>query len=71
MLQRCWGPIAAKYPQLAWFACGLATMFPGTSTVDYDFSLIHQEAHEQRMALNDLSLKGILFSKQWNELKKL
>ena len=53
------------------FAAGLATTFPGTSTVESDFLVLGWEKDEYRTMLSDLSLKGILQAKQARELKKI
>ncbi|KAJ8571353.1 hypothetical protein ON010_g5486 [Phytophthora cinnamomi] len=37
----CWDSLDAQYPALKRFAGGLATIFPGTSTVESDFSLLN------------------------------
>ena len=50
---------------------GLATTFPGTSTVESDFLVLEWEKDEYRPILSDLSLEGILQAKQATELKKI
>lgn len=49
----------------------LATVFPGTATVECDFSKINLEKNDYHSNLTDLSLDGILQSKQFGNLKKL
>ena len=66
-----WSWLYAKYPRLVTYSGGLATTFPGTSTVESDFSVIGWEKDEYRTMLSDLSLKGILHAKQNNELTKI
>ena len=41
-----WGWLYRKYPMLVAFAGGMATTFPGTSTVESDFSVIGWEKDE-------------------------
>ena len=53
------------------FAAGLATTFPGTSTVELDVLVLGWEKDEYRIMLSDLSLEGILQAKQATELKKI
>ena len=66
-----WSWLYAKYPRLVTFSGGLATTFPGTSTVESDFSVIGWEKDEYRAMLSDLSLEGILHAKQNKELTKI
>ena len=40
------------------------SVFPGTSQVESDFSIIKIEKDDFRIFLTDLSIKGILCSKQ-------
>lgn len=56
------------FPNLRDFCGGIATAFPGTSTVESDFSVVKFEKDEYRSALTDFSLEGILHCKQFNEL---
>ena len=65
-----WGWLYKEYPLLVMFAGGLATTFPGTSTVESDFLVLGWEKDEYRTMLSDLSLKGILQAKQATALKK-
>ena len=60
-----------EYPLLVTFAGGLATTFPGTSTVELDVLVLGWEKDEYRIMLSDLSLEGILQAKQATELKKI
>jgi hypothetical protein len=36
----CWGPLRGEFPTLRLFACGLVSVFPGSSTVESDFSIL-------------------------------
>jgi hypothetical protein len=46
--------------------CGvIATLFPGTSTVEFDFSILHWEKDSFRKSLSDFGLEGMLQAKQW------
>lgn len=53
------------------FLGGLASVFPGTSTVESDFSVIGNEKNEYRTSLTDFSLEGILQCKQFKKLSHL
>jgi len=64
-----WAPFDSKeFEPLKLFFGGLATIFPGTVTVESDFSLINWEKDVYRSSLTDFSLEGILHSKQYFEL---
>ncbi len=43
----------------------IATLFPGTSTVEFDFSILHWEKDSFRKSLSDFGLEGMLQAKQW------
>ena len=49
----------------------MATTFPGTSTVESDFSVIGWEKDEYQTLFSDLSLEGILYLKQKQEIKSI
>ena len=53
------------------FCGGIASAFPGTSTVESDFSIVKYEKDEYRMSLTDFSLEGILHSKQFEKLSEI
>ena len=71
VFERCWAQYGQRYQRLRDFVGGLATVFPGTATVESDFSVINSESNRCRTALTDLSLEGILHSKQWDEVRRL
>ena len=58
-------------PLLCQFVGGLASVFPGTSTVEADFSVIGWEKDEYQTALTNFSFKGIFHFKQYEHLKGL
>ena len=66
-----WKPISARYPLLCMFFGGLATVFPGTSTVESDFSVIGFDKDDYRQSLTNFSLEGILQCKQFNVLEAM
>jgi hypothetical protein len=59
-----WISLHNTYPLLEKFVGGLATIFPGTSTVESDFSVVKYEKNKNRMSLTDASLEGILHAKE-------
>jgi hypothetical protein len=66
-----WRCFEHKFPKLVAFCGGLSSVFPGTSTVESDFSVIGWEKNAYRFNLTDLSLEGILHTKQRNELLQI
>ena len=66
-----WSLIRNKYPLLCMFFGGLASVFPGTSTVESDFSIIGFEKDDYRAVLTNFSLEGILQCKQFKLLHKI
>ena len=57
-----------RFKHLKLFCGGLATAFPGTSTVESDFSVVKWEKDDCRIALRDFSLEGILHAKQFTKI---
>ena len=66
-----WNGLHNTYPLLERFVGGLATIFPGTSTVESDFSVVKYEKNKNRMSLSDASLEGILHAKQYRRMCSL
>ena len=66
-----WNGLHSKYPFLESFVSGLATIFPGTSTVESDFLVVKYEKTRNRMCLSDVSLGGILHAKQFRRIRSL
>ena len=66
-----WSMIGARYPLLCALFGGLASVFPGTSTVESDFSVIGYEKDDYRSALTNFSLEGILQCKQFILMSKI
>ena len=49
--------------------CGsLATVYPGTATVESDFSVVNFEKNQYRNRIIELSLEGILHAKQYTTI---
>jgi len=65
---RCIGSGRFQYSKE--FCGGLAYVFSSTATVESDFSIINYEKNSRRSALKDLSLEGILHSKQFDMVQK-
>ena len=66
-----WSTIRIQYPYLCTFFGGLASVFPGTSTVESDFSIIRYEKDDHRTSLTNFSLEDILHCKQFHLLKSI
>jgi hypothetical protein len=58
-----WKLTQDRFCSLREFCGGLATAFPGTSTVESDFSIVKWEKDVGRASLTDFSLEGILHAK--------
>jgi hypothetical protein len=66
-----WSWLYQQYPLLVAFCGGIGSTFPGTSTVESDFSIVGWEKDDYRTALSNLSLEGILHAKQREEIIKI
>ena len=53
------------------FAGGFASVFPGTSAVEGDTSVLKQEKHTRGMQLTNMNLQGIVHCKQIERLHSL
>jgi hypothetical protein len=65
-----WEPFGQRYPKLRQFCDGIATVFPGTSTVESDFSVLNWECDEFR-SLTDFSLESVMQCKQFKQLQSM
>lgn len=69
--EECWSGLHQRWPLLAWFFGALATLFPGTATAESDLSVARYEKDASRCRLIDLSLEGIVHSKQFVSLQSI
>jgi hypothetical protein len=60
-----WSLLGRRFPNLMEFCGVIATLFPGTSTVESDFSILRWEKDAFRKCLLDFRLEGVLQAKQW------
>jgi len=67
---KAWRPLGNRFPYMLRFAAGLASVMPGTTTVEADFSTINYEKDDHRSALTSFSLEGILHSRQLEKLRQ-
>jgi hypothetical protein len=65
-----WKLLEGRFEELVDFAGGLATIFPGTATVESDFSVIGWEKDICRNALTAFSLEGLLHARQFDRLRR-
>jgi hypothetical protein len=63
-----WEPLNGRFSHLMAFSSGLATLFPGTAVVESYFSVLKYEKNSCRTSLLDLTLEGIMHSKQYDAL---
>lgn len=66
--EQAWKKIKERFPSLHEFTGGLATVFPGTATVESDFSVLKWSKDEFCSALTDFALEGVLHAKQYSRL---
>ena len=69
--EKSWSIVEGRFPILRAFAGALFTVFPNTSAVESDFSVLGWEKDEHRDSLSDLSLEGIMQAKQFEQLQKM
>ena len=53
------------------FCGGLATLFPGTCSVESDFSVLRWEKDSFRKSLSDFGLEAILQAKQFLKMQQI
>jgi hypothetical protein len=66
-----WAVCQKRFPKLQEFWGGLSTVFPGTATVESDFSIVNWEKSDYRSALSDLTSEVILHCKQFEAAAEL
>jgi hypothetical protein len=66
-----WSYVANRFDRLKEFCGGLATAFPGTPSVESDFSIVYWEKGDCRISLTDISLEGIFHSKQFDKIRSI
>ncbi|KAH8944818.1 hypothetical protein BDL97_12G005300 [Sphagnum fallax] len=63
--------LGSRFPALFEFAGGLASVFPGTSTVEADFSRLRREKDIFKQSLSDFGLECVLHAQQHKRLLQL
>ena len=66
-----WAPTNGRFEGFREFCGGLATMFPNTTLVEVNFSIIGWEKNNYRQNLTDFSLEGIIHANQYKHLHAL
>jgi hypothetical protein len=68
----CWSPLLGReYDDLRNYCGGIASVMPGTASVESDFSIINWTKDPNSQRLTDCSLEAILHCKQFGSLRKL
>jgi hypothetical protein len=58
-----WSLLGRRFSNLMEFCSVIATLFPGTSMVESDFSILRWEKDAFRKSLSDFGLEGMLQAK--------
>ncbi|CAK9274757.1 unnamed protein product [Sphagnum jensenii] len=61
----CWSLLGARFPNLMEYCGVVATLFPGTSTVESDFLIMRWEKDLFRKHLSNFGLEGVMQAKQF------
>ncbi|MEL7520150.1 MAG: hypothetical protein AAGJ80_00800 [Cyanobacteria bacterium J06553_1] len=69
--KECWSPLGESADMLRLFCGGIASVMPGTSSVETDFSLINWHKDPNSKSLTDFSLESILHCTQYARLNRL
>ncbi|OQR86203.1 hypothetical protein ACHHYP_10873 [Achlya hypogyna] len=65
-----WDVTSGRWCRLCSFCCGLATVFPNTTSVESDYSILKREMDENRTDMMHLFLEGIFQAKQRNTFSR-
>jgi hypothetical protein len=69
--EKCWECVSDRVPLLYAFFGGLATVFPGTATVESDFSELKWTKDVYSVSLSDFSLEAKLHARQFKLIQGL
>ncbi len=69
--EQCWSPLGSEFEHLQRFCGAIASVMPGTSSVESDFSLINWTKDPNSQSLSDFSLESILHCKQHRGIRDL
>jgi hypothetical protein len=68
---KCWSPLGNRFSELRAFCGGIASVMPGTSSVEADFLIINWTKDANSKQMTDFTLESILHCKQHFKLQKL
>ena len=66
-----WAGQQARFMPLFKFCGGIASVFPGTATVESDFSVLRREKNVFRQNLTDFGLASVMHARQYDRLCQL
>jgi hypothetical protein len=66
-----WSLLGVRFPNLMEYCGVVATLFPGTSTVESDFSILHWEKDLFCKRLSNFGLEGVMQAKQFLFIEQL
>lgn len=69
--KECWAPASGMYENPRIVSGGFATIFPGSSTVESEFSIRNQDKSPQPSRLAELTVEGGFHARQWNQMEEL
>lgn len=67
----CWDLLPPDFPHLRLFACSLATVFPGSFSVESDFSVLTFCKSDHPSSLADISVEGQFHACQGDSVQRL
>lgn len=70
-VQTAWDAFRGHFHNIVKFCVGLSTLFMSTASVDSDFSVLQWEKYLSCTSRSDLSLEGILQTKQFAVISTL
>jgi len=69
--EQVWSPLGSEFEDLKRFFGAIASITPGTSSIESDFSLINWTKDSSSQSQTDFSLESILHCKQYQKLRDL
>jgi hypothetical protein len=60
----CWEPIGIQFPNFRLFAYGLATVFPASSSMESEFSILAFDKNNYRSSLANISVEEQFHARQ-------
>jgi hypothetical protein len=66
-----WEPIGIQFSHFRLFACGLATVFSGSPSVESNFPILAFDKNNYRSSLASISVEGQFHARQWVQVEYL